>query len=65
MIHLLAQAAAQKLSYYLKGRMTDEWFGCYSFVLDSSVTWEGICSTEDMLGAELSGGNPAGGGRFP
>lgn len=58
MIHLLAQAAAQKLSYYLKGRMTDEWFGCYSFVLDSSVTWEGICSTEDMLGAELSDGHP-------
>ena len=58
MIHLLAQAAAQKLSFYLKKRMTDEWFGFFSFVLDNSVAWEDICHTEDMLEAEPFCGHP-------
>jgi len=58
MIHLLAQSAAQKLSFCLKGCMTDEWFGSFSFVLDNSVTWEDIGNTEDRLDEEPFCGYP-------
>ncbi len=42
MIYSLARSAAQKLSFYLKDRMTEEWLRRFSFILDEDITWEDL-----------------------